>query len=83
MNSKQALSGPLVQQEIANCRYSHKQNYHKYDPASTEYSFMIVSDLDKGSRIKTDMTWRAVLRKGVLTRNTETGMYTVGWKNEF
>eukprot|EP01088_Endostelium_zonatum_P000146 TRINITY_DN1022_c0_g1_i3.p1 TRINITY_DN1022_c0_g1~~TRINITY_DN1022_c0_g1_i3.p1 ORF type:complete len:379 (-),score=79.58 TRINITY_DN1022_c0_g1_i3:71-1207(-) len=81
--SKQPLYGVAVQQEIANCRYSHKQNYHKYDPKSTEFSFMIVSDLDKGSRVNPDLNWRAVIRRGVLSRNPTTSVYSVSWQSEF
>lgn len=57
--------------------YSHQQSYHKYSTRSTRYNISVVADKDKAS--KGTNGWESMLKNGVLTRDSKTGLYSVEW----
>lgn len=70
-----------VTEQPACYRYPKQQNFHKYAQSSSQYTIAIISDMDKSSKTE-DKAWRAVLKTGVLTRDTNTGKYSVAWSDE-
>lgn len=62
-------------------RYPLQQAYHKYKPSSTQYSIIIVADMDTASKTD-DKKWKSKLKSGTLTRNPESKKYSLTWDSE-
>jgi len=62
-------------------RFLYQSNYLKYNISSTEYEFLIVSDMDKKSLGESGKEWVGKLKYGKLTRGLM-GEYTVEWGEE-
>lgn len=64
-------------------RYAYQSMYHRYSPLSTEYHIMVVSDMDKASKISVGGkdAWKSTVKRGTLKREAS-GKYSVRWTAE-
>lgn len=59
--------------------YSYQQTYKDYNEKSTEYKFIVISDMDKTSMVG-QYKWKGVIKEGILRfKNDE---YEIRWVNE-
>jgi len=64
------------------CRYPHQRVWTKYTESSNSYSFALISDMDKNSKMGEDKQWRSLLKKGTLLYDPDSGKFSVEWDSE-
>jgi len=61
--------------------FEFQKNYLKYSQYSLTYEIAVISDKDKNSKNPKGY-WESILKKGILTRDSLNGRYSISWKNE-
>jgi len=59
-------------------KYAFQQSYKKYNTSSTVYSFAVISDMDKLSKVPNEQLWMGIMKEGSLVRNND-GKYSLVW----
>lgn len=65
--------------------YEYQQSYLQYDSSSTTYTFAVISDKDKDSKVTGEdgkTKWESNLMTGTLKRDPTTHKYTVSFSNK-
>jgi len=81
LSSKAPLKSSLVTSP-RDALYQYQSAYLKYTPSSTIFRVAIVADPDKRSKNEEKGHWQSKLRKGTLTRDPNTGNYSILWDDE-